>query len=424
MALELTSIEARVIGSLIEKERTTPDNYPLSTNALAAACSQKTSRDPVMEVSEREVDAAMLGLREKGLARSLKPSGSRAWKHRQVVNEVLSIDDRELTVLAVLLLRGPQTPGELRSRTDRIADFGSVDEVEATLMGLSQRSTPLARNTGRGPGQSQDRWEHDIPIEGVRSTGLGERPGRGEEFRRLHESGLFIMPNPWDLGSALRLQAHGFPALATTSAGYARSIGKEDQEVTREELVRHVADLTDVLQVPLNVDSERLFALDPGGIGESVRLLATAGAAGCSIEDYDPVTGSIESVDRCADAVSAAATACADHGLVLTARAENHLYGVDDLDDTVARLQAYERAGADVLYAPGLSTLLDVELVVGEVTAPVNVLARPDGPTTHELEDAGVRRVSIGGALYNAAYRMIDTAATELLGPGTSGYAS
>lgn len=420
MALELTELEARVIGCLVEKERTTPDNYPLSSNALAAACSQKTSRDPVMDVSERDVDAAMLSLREKGWARSTKPAGSRAWKHRHVVTELIDVDDGELALLAVLMLRGAQTAGELRSRSERMAGYESIDAVEAALSSLERRPVPLVRNLGRGPGQSQDRWEHRIPIEGTGSDESTVRSGRGEEFRRLHESGLFVMPNPWDRGSALRLEAHGFPALATTSAGFARSIGREDQEVGRDDVLRHVADLTDVIAVPLNVDSERLYPAEAGGIAESVRLLAAAGASGCSIEDFDPAGDAIDEADRAAVAVAVAAAACAEHGLVLTARAENHLYGVDDLDDTIGRLLLYESAGADVVYAPGLTSLVDIELVVSEVGVPVNVLARPDGPTIGELEAAGVRRVSIGGALFNAAYHVIDVAAEELLGTGTS----
>ena len=160
MDLDLTEIEVRVLGCLIEKEHTTPDNYPLSTNALASACSQKTSRDPVISVSENEVDAAVLSLRDRGLARSLKPTGSRAWKHRHVTTEVIPLDDGELAVMAVLMLRGQQTPGELRTRTERIHHFASVEEVEDVLAGLSSREAPLTSNLGRGPGQSQDRWVH------------------------------------------------------------------------------------------------------------------------------------------------------------------------------------------------------------------------------------------------------------------------
>lgn len=231
------------------------------------------------------------------------------------------------------------------------------------------------------------------------------------------------MPNPWDRGSALVLEEMGFPALATTSAGLGRSLGKDDQQVTRDELVTHVADLTRVLSVPLNVDSECLYPDDPGGIAETVRMLVDAGAAGCSIEDYDPATGSIVDMSAATEAVGEAARACSGSGLVLTARAENHLYDVDDLNDTVQRLIAYRDAGAYVVYAPGLVSAEDIERVVSETGAPVNVLAHPFGPTIEELGALGVRRVSTGSALFNAARRTLREAAREMMDHGTSNYA-
>lgn len=230
------------------------------------------------------------------------------------------------------------------------------------------------------------------------------------------------MPNPWDRGSALILEDMGFPALATTSAGLGRAIGKDDQEVTREELVAHVDELTSVISVPLNVDSERLYPEDSGGIRATVRMLGDAGAAGCSIEDYDPGTGRIVPMDRAADAVGEAADACRSHGMVLTARAENHLYGVADLDDTIRRLAAYRAAGADVVYAPGLANQGDIGRVVNEVGAPVNVLALANGPSVGELGVLGVRRVSTGSALFNATRATLVSAARELLESGTSRY--
>jgi 2-methylisocitrate lyase-like PEP mutase family enzyme len=243
-----------------------------------------------------------------------------------------------------------------------------------------------------------------------------------DRFRSMHESGIFVMPNPWDRGSAVTLQDMGFPALATTSAGLGRSIGKDDQEVTRDELLRHVADLTSVLEVPLNVDSERLFPDDPGGIPETVRLLADAGAAGCSIEDYSPSSESIDPLRVAREAVAIAAHACKQHGLVLTARAENHLYGRTDLDDTVARLSAFRDAGADVLYAPGLSDTASIRTIV-EIGLPVNVLAMAMGPSVAALNVIGVRRVSTGSALFNATRTTLRAAATELRDLGTSTYA-
>jgi 2-methylisocitrate lyase-like PEP mutase family enzyme len=243
-----------------------------------------------------------------------------------------------------------------------------------------------------------------------------ERQGR---FRELHADGLFLLPNPWDVGSAKLLASLGFEALATTSAGLAWSLGKLDMQVTRDELVAHVAGLAAATPLPLNVDSERCFPDAPGGVAETVRLLADAGAAGCSIEDYDPAADAIEPVEVAAARVAVAAEAAP---LVLTARAENHLHGVDDLDDTIARLVAYRDAGADVVYAPGLGTLAAIARVVEEVGVPVNVLALPAGPSVAELASVGVRRVSTGGALARAAYGALLAGATELRDGGTSRY--
>ena len=236
-----------------------------------------------------------------------------------------------------------------------------------------------------------------------------------ERFRALHRAGFFVMPNPWDVGSALRLEKLGFSALATTSSGHAWSLGLEDQELTLEHLLDHVTRMTTALTIPLSVDSERLYSDSLTGVAEVVGLLADAGAAGFSIEDYNPATGAIEAADIAADRVAAAAEAAHSSGIVLTARAENHLYGVDDLDDTIGRLIAYRDAGADVLYAPGLTDPADIFRVVNETATPVNVLLRPRGPSSGELAELGVRRASTGGALAHAAYRAMESAASELL---------
>ena len=248
---------------------------------------------------------------------------------------------------------------------------------------------------------------------------------RRERFRGLHAAPeLFVMPNPWDAGSAKLLAACGFPALATTSAGFAWALGKHDQQVTRDELVAHVAALARATSLPLNVDSERCYPDDTGGVAETVRLLAEAGAAGCSIEDYDPGTGAIDDVRAAAERVAEAAEAV--HALaepmVLTGRAENHIRGVDDLDDTIARLVAYRDAGADCLYAPGLRDPGQIRQVVEAVGAPVNVLALPGGPSIPDLAAAGVRRVSTGSLLASAAYGALVAGAQELR-EGRSGYA-
>jgi 2-methylisocitrate lyase-like PEP mutase family enzyme len=249
---------------------------------------------------------------------------------------------------------------------------------------------------------------------------------RCARFRALHErEQVFVMPNPWDVGSAKLLATLGFAALATTSAGFAWSLGKLDMRVTRAELVDHVARLAAATPLPLNVDSERCFPEEPGGVAETVRLLAEAGAAGLSIEDFDPVAGRIDDLDMSAAQVAVAAEAAGrlDSPLVITARAENHLHGVDDLDDTVARLLAYRDRGADVVYAPGLRDLGQIAALVKAVGAPVNVLALANGPAVSELAAVGVRRVSTGGSLARAAYGALLAGADELSARGTSGYA-
>jgi 2-methylisocitrate lyase-like PEP mutase family enzyme len=249
---------------------------------------------------------------------------------------------------------------------------------------------------------------------------------RRARFRALHErEQLFVMPNPWDVGSARLLESAGFEALATTSAGFAWSLGKLDQTVSRDELVAHVETLATATDLPLNVDSERCYPDDPGGVTRTVELLAEAGAAGFSIEDYDPSTGSIDDVALAAERVAEAAAASHRHAqpLVLTGRAENHIRGVDDLDDTIARLIAYRDAGADVVYAPGLTDLEQITRVVEAVGIPLNVLALPTGSTIRELAAGGVRRISTGSLLARAAYGALLAGARELSEEGTSGYA-
>lgn len=248
---------------------------------------------------------------------------------------------------------------------------------------------------------------------------------RRARFRKLHERHqLFVMPNPWDVGSARILAAAGFEALATTSAGFAWTLGKDDQQVTRDELVVHVAALSAATDLPLNVDSERCYPDDPGGVAETVRLLAEAGAAGCSIEDYDPATRAIDDVGLAAERVAIAAEAAhMDEPMVLTGRAENHIRGVDDLDDTISRLIAYRDAGADCVYAPGLTDIGQITAVVEAVGVPVNVLALATAPPIPQLAAAGVRRVSTGSLLAGAAYGALHGAAQELADAGTSNYA-
>lgn len=241
---------------------------------------------------------------------------------------------------------------------------------------------------------------------------------RRERFAQLHTSGFFLMPNAWDVGSARLLEALGFPAVATTSSGLAAMLGRADQRVTRNQLIAHVADLVTAVDVPVSVDAEAAYPSDPGGVSETVRLLAQVGAAGCSIEDFDPRGQTVVAFDVAVERVYAAAAEAHRHGLVLTARAENHLYGIDDVDDTVTRLRGYRDAGADVAYAPGLTNLASIQRVVEDVNCPVNVLLRPGGPTITELTSAGVRRASTGGDLAFVAYSAMVDAAQQLVRDG------
>ncbi len=237
-------------------------------------------------------------------------------------------------------------------------------------------------------------------------------------FRDLHQTGLFLMPNAWDLGSAVQLEQLGFAALATTSSGFAMSLGRPDRSVTRDELVAHVRSLTSVLTIPLSVDSEECYPDDPGGVGQTVRMLADAGAAGCSIEDFDPSRGAVRSVEEATERVAEAVSAAREVDLVLTARAENLLHGTGDLDEAIERLRSYRAAGADVLFAPALPDLDAVRRVVTECDAPVNVLRGMKGPSVDELAAAGVRRISVGGSLARAAYAEMDRIAGTLLEGG------
>jgi 2-methylisocitrate lyase-like PEP mutase family enzyme len=210
----------------------------------------------------------------------------------------------------------------------------------------------------------------------------------------------------------------GFAALATTSSGFAGTLGRLDMHVTRDELLAHVGAVCGATPLPVNADAERCFADDPDGVADTVASLAAAGAAGCSIEDWDPAAGAIDPRDVAVARVRAAASAADRAGLVLTARCENLLHGVHDLDDTIERLCAYRDAGAHVVYAPGLVELAHIARVVRETEVPVNVLLLPGGPTVAQLADAGVRRVSLGGALASVAFGAMVDAARAVLANG------
>jgi len=239
-----------------------------------------------------------------------------------------------------------------------------------------------------------------------------------QRFRGLHGQGCFVMPNPHDVGSARLLSALGFPALATTSGGLAASLGRQDMTLGLDAVLDHVRSVVAATSLPVNVDAERCFAENPAGVARTVRLLAEAGAAGCSIEDWNPSTGRIDPLEASVERVEAAATAASESGIVLTARCEGILRHATDLDVTIDRLLAYRRAGADVVYAPGLIELSDIRRVVAETGAPVNVLLMPGGPRIAELADAGVRRVSTGSRLASVAFGALVDAATSLLQDG------
>ena len=222
---------------------------------------------------------------------------------------------------------------------------------------------------------------------------------KAEAFRALHEGPPFLIPNPWDAGSARVLEALGFPALATTSSGFAFTLGRHDGRTTLDEVVAHVAALDAATALPVAVDLENGYGAEPEAAAAAVRRVADAGAAGGSIEDFDP-GGFLYPVGLAVERVAAAVEAARslDRPFVLAARAENHIRGNPDLADTIARLQAYEGVGADVLYAPGLRTVEEIRAVCEAVSRPVNVLAVP-GLTVGEIFEAGAQRISVGGSL-------------------------
>ncbi len=240
-------------------------------------------------------------------------------------------------------------------------------------------------------------------------------------FLDLHADGFFVIPNPFDTGSARLLEAAGAVALATTSSGFAAAHGRSDGTMSRDELVAHVRSVCGAVDVPVNVDSEICYPRDDGGVRRTIEMLADAGASGASIEDYDPEPGAVLPISRAAERVAEAAEEAHRHDILLTARAENFLHGRPDIEDTVERLSAYRDAGADVLYAPGLTAEREIARVV-ELGKPVNVLALPGVPPMLRLEELGVRRVSTGGALTWAAYGAFIRAAQGLLQDGSTAY--
>lgn len=258
---------------------------------------------------------------------------------------------------------------------------------------------------------------------------MPDQPAKAERFAQLHSGPrCFLIPNPWDTGSARLLEHMGFEALATTSAGFAFSRGLPDMGVTREQKMLHLRELCAATGLPVSADLQNGFGDRPEDAAETIRQAAAAGAVGGSIEDASGsgVDG-IYDIGLARERIAAAAEAARGAGFrfLLTARAENLLYGRNDLADTIRRLQAFQEAGADVLFAPGLRTLEDIRTVLAAIDRPLNViLGFPGvGLTRAQLEEAGVRRISIGGALARAAYGAVERVGREMLETGTFGFA-
>jgi 2-methylisocitrate lyase-like PEP mutase family enzyme len=246
---------------------------------------------------------------------------------------------------------------------------------------------------------------------------------RCDVFHRLHESGCFVIPNPWDAGSARLLAQLGFPALATTSSGFAWSLGRMDNGVTLDESLAHLRAIAESVPIPVNADFEGGFAIEPPGVAANVTRATATGVAGLSIEDStgepsDPLfdfTLSVERIRAARQAIDRSGTR-----VLLTARSEGFIVGRPDLTETVRRLTAYAEAGADCLYAPGIRTREEILTVVTAVAPkPVNVLVGSDFATVAELTAMGVRRISVGGALARAAWTGFLSAATEIAQKGT-----
>ena len=252
---------------------------------------------------------------------------------------------------------------------------------------------------------------------------------KGGVFRRLHEqAGAFVIPNPWDVGTARILAALGFPALATTSAGMAFSLGLPEGQARREQVLDHCRAIVAATPLPVSADLEKGYGDDPESAAETIRAAAGLGLAGCSLEDHTgdrdrPIYDFTLAVERIAAA--AAARDGLGQDFVLTARCENFLWGRPDLDDTLRRLQAFEAAGADVLYAPGLRDLETIRTVCSALAKPVNVIMGLPGTrfSVAELADAGVKRVSVGSALARLAYGAVVEAAREMAASGTFAFA-
>jgi 2-methylisocitrate lyase-like PEP mutase family enzyme len=244
-----------------------------------------------------------------------------------------------------------------------------------------------------------------------------------DAFRCLHDEGCFVIPNPWDVGTAVALEQMGFKALATTSSGHAWSLARPDNGVRRDEALEHLRQIASAVDVPVNADFEHGFAREPHGVGVNVELAVATGIAGLSIEDSTGDPGEpLFPLDLAVERVRAARQAIDESGtgVVLTGRSEGFVVGRPDLEETIRRLQAYAEAGADCLYAPGIDTREQISAVVAAVAPkPVNLLANAPFITVVEAADLGVRRISVGGTLARTAWAGLLTAAQEIATAGT-----
>ena len=334
----------------------------------------------------------------------------------------------------------PLTPGSLKYPTLREAKVTFRRALDQFIHNTKVNSEYIGTHPVFGR-LSMDEWERfhfkhafghlvqfglaDYPRGIIMST----QADKAIAFRKLHaEPGTFIIPNPWDIGTARLLARLGFQALATTSAGYAFSIGKQDTKVGRDDMIGHVGAIASATVLPVSADLENGYGDDPNTVAETIRLAAAAGVVGGSIEDSTarPDTPIYEH-ELAAERIRAAAEAARSlpFPFTLTGRAENYLWGCPDLEDTITRLQAYQEAGADVLYAPGLRTKDEIKAVISSVDRPVNVLMGLQGVllSLEELSELGAKRISVGGALARTALGAFLRAAREMKEQGTFTFA-
>jgi 2-methylisocitrate lyase-like PEP mutase family enzyme len=254
---------------------------------------------------------------------------------------------------------------------------------------------------------------------------MTDQAEKARQFAALHtQDGPLLLANAWDRGSAKLFRSLGFQALATTSSGHAASLGRLDYGADSDQVLAGAAEIATATELPVSADLEDCFGADGAGVARTVELAIEAGLAGCSIEDWGSESGRLYETAEATERVRAAADAAHSSPvrLVLTARAENYLRDNPDLDDTIARLVAYEQAGADVLYAPALQTPEELRELLAAVKLPVNVLLRPGAPSPAELHELGVKRLSVGGAFAFVAYGAAAKAASELIDDGGNEY--